>query len=125
MSSFGAKDDDFEIRINSEETFNLIPEYTSIPAETCKKFFKLLDKKLKIPREEYLAKRSEIFNNDSEIAEIFETKQLREFARDLGAGKIGGDSSKKMNEIIKRLPGKIVIEPWLTRGFDYYTGIIF
>ena len=98
MKSFGAKDGDFEIQINSRVLLNDLDP----------KAVKLLDKKDKLPKDEF----------------------------EKGWKEITGDSynpNTEPNTEIKTLLQKLAqlgvnnahYDPAIVRGFDYYTGIVF
>lgn len=100
MKAFGAKDEDFEIKINDRAILN---EKFGNP-----ELIRLLDRKDKMPSEEFEQKWLEIggieFDNDIKPNETIST-------------------------ILKNLDEKgiknVVFTPTITRGFDYYTGMVF
>lgn len=100
MKAFGADDKDFEIRVNDRVLLN---EKFGKP-----ELIRLLDRKDKMPAEEFEAKWQEI------AGEAF-------------------DPNIKPNETITKLIEKlaekgvsnVVFDPTVTRGFDYYTGVVF
>ena len=100
MKEFGAKDEDFEIRINDRALLNL--KFGN------KELIKLLDRKEKMPEEEFQNKWREISETDLEL-------------------------NIEPNETITSLLSKLSengitnakFVPTITRGFDYYTGIVF
>jgi len=97
MREFGAKDEDFEIQVNSRR---LLEEKYG------KEMFRLLDKKNKVAPEEF----------EMEWNKLSSTPY-----KDL-------TPSKDIEELISKLKNagiKGVFNSSLTRGFDYYTGIVF
>ncbi len=99
MKAFGAKDEDFEIRINSRKL--LQEKYGT-------KMFRLLDKKDKLEKAEFES----------------------EWEKQSGAPFIEAtlDDSLEVKEILKALEAKGIkahFSSSLTRGFDYYTGMVF
>ncbi len=99
MREFGAKDEDFEIQINSRK---LLQEAYG------KEMFRLLDKKEKM-----------------EAAE-FETEWQKLSGKPFKETKL--EDSPELQKIISALKDKgikAIFSPSLTRGFDYYTGMVF
>jgi len=125
LKSFGAKDDDFEVKINSRKLVNGVYDSFKLSEEARHKLSKIIDKKNKISRETYEEAVREITgDNAEEIMSIFEdAKKMLE--------KLGDDneSVKEVLDLIEILYKtgikNVVFTPTLMRGFDYYTGIIF
>ncbi|MDE1924569.1 MAG: histidine--tRNA ligase [Patescibacteria group bacterium] len=107
MKAFGAEDDDFVIKVNSRAYLNKLTEKLSDEAR--KKLFNLLDRKTKMPSDEFeaglreLAISPERFMSAEGPAEI--EKMIREFS----------DAGIK----------NIIYDPSIVRGFAYYTGMVF
>jgi histidyl-tRNA synthetase len=100
MKAFGAKDSDFQICINDRKLLN---EKFGKP-----ELIKLLDRKEKMPVEE------------------FEQKWLHISGQNFDPNIL---PNQTINELLKKLEeGGIknaVFSPTITRGFDYYTGVVF
>lgn len=100
MHGFGAKDEDFEILINDRMLLN---EKFGSP-----ELIRLLDRKDKMPKEE------------------FDQKWLALSGKEF-------DENIEPNELIKEVLAKLAAQgiknvkfvPTITRGFDYYTGMVF
>ncbi len=108
MKSFGAKDEDFEVRINSRKMLQEVYGPTLKDPSKPEEMFRLFDRKEKITEEE--------FNSDWE--KLF-TKPFEAPAQ---------TSSPRLSEIIQMLESKgikTVFSPSTTRGFDYYTDMVF
>ena len=108
MKSFGADDKDFEIRINSRKLLQKI--YAPILKNPSKpeEMFRLMDKKDKMEEKEF----------ESEWQNLF-TAPFKEAAL---------EDSPELSTIIKTLKDKNIetkFSPSVTRGFDYYTDIVF
>ncbi len=112
MTSFGATDADFVIRLNDRSVFEHIFDELNIDSGTRKGIMSLLDKRAKID------------NFESELT------------------KLTGDKSKKLiellnsaasNPLLENLQSRLVtlgitnaiIDTSIVRGFDYYTGMVF
>lgn len=99
MKAFGAKDEDFEIKINDKKV--LQEKFKD------RKLIQLLDKKDKMGEEEF----------------IDAWKKISDTIPDWNI-----EQSKQITDVINTLAEKGVkttFSPTLTRGFDYYTGVVF
>ncbi len=97
MKKFGAKDEDFEIRINSRK---LLEEAYG------KEMFRLLDKKDKMDKEEFEAEWNKL--SDKPFKELEPSRDINDLVSAL--------SDKGI---------KAVFNSSVARGFDYYTGMVF
>ncbi len=99
MKEFGAKDEDFVICVNDRETLKNVS----------KPMMRLLDKRDKISQEEFETQSKEI------TGEVFDLSQIKQ--------------TEKITELIEKLQiagvKNVVFNEKITRGFDYYTGIVF
>ncbi len=103
MKAFGAKDEDFVIKINDRKKIEEILLNNGVSKDNVPLVFRILDKKGKIADEEY----------DSELKKLgFDAKT--EFSN------IVSIDDFKNNGI-----NNIVFDPSIVRGFDYYTGMVF
>lgn len=106
MRNFGARDNDFVIRINSRKLLNETLEKAGIVGDASHKLQKLIDRKDKI--EDFDKKAEEI------LGRIYDVKF---------------EASEEIQNILAKLSAlgvnNAVFDPDLVRGFDYYTGIVF
>lgn len=114
LKAFGAKDSDFEIRINNRKEMSALYESIGIiDKEAQAKITKLNDRYHKIPKKEYSAELQKITKDD--VAE--KVIALITAPENSENGVLGG---------LRQLGIKNVrIDRSLARGFDYYTGTIF
>jgi len=106
MKNFGAKESDFEVRVNSRNIINKALAELGLSEEQAHKFQKLLDKKNKI-------------DNFEEETEKIAGRKI--------------EWSLEPDESLKELMVKlhdsgisnVVFDDTLVRGFDYYTGTVF
>ncbi|QSH39452.1 histidine--tRNA ligase [Candidatus Kaiserbacteria bacterium] len=112
MKAFGASNEDFEIRLNDRRVFDSIFDEADIDAGTRKGIVSLLDRRAKIDNFE-----SELTALTGEKATIL--LELLDSAA----------SNVLLEELRERLKGlgieNVVIDTSITRGFDYYTGMVF
>ena len=125
MQKFGAKDDDFVIKINSRKIINSLYTKFELSEENSYKVSKIIDKKDKISAEAFETSLSEIIGEkSSEFVRILTSaERLMEF---LGPE---DKNAKELVSVIEKLGAfginNAVFSPTLMRGFDYYTGIVF
>jgi histidyl-tRNA synthetase len=106
MREFGATEEDFQIRVNNRQALQRGLEPLLKDASTLPTAMRLIDRKGKMPPEEF----------DAEWQKI----SLKEFVLPAGDeldGLIGQLAHKGMHNVL--------FDPGLVRGFDYYTGTVF
>ena len=104
---FGAKEDDFSIRINSRALLTRACEAAGLDSDATRAYLRLLDKRVKMSTEEFNAARQVISASDP--ASLVDPKEMETFVATLK----------------ERGITNAVFDPTLTRGFDYYTGMVF
>jgi histidyl-tRNA synthetase len=123
MDNFGAKQSDYQIKINFAD---LLPHYLerkfNVGTSGIKSIVKILDKIRKVP---------ENVTQEKMVAILGEAK-TEEFKEILSKGpdenyfeELGYKYCKKIQASLKDSGFNVSIDPFLTRGFDYYTGLIF
>lgn len=125
LKEFGAKDEDFEIRINHRGYFPHLFQKLNIPVtdEKIRQLTTLIDRKNKISEEE--------FNNEG--VKIIGQEGINKYKNGLNNhGEEIRDSffsesglSKLIIELEKNNITNIKLDSDIARGFDYYTGIVF
>src|SRR3990167_1827560 len=125
MKNFGAKEADFEIRINSREFLNDFVGSLGLKEEDRIKFYRLLDKKDKISEEDFKSSVKNLLGGD--IANKLMEKFY--FGEAILTMMPESSAAKYLNSVIDILKDlgfkNVKFSPTLTRGFDYYTGIVF
>lgn len=118
LADLGATDKDYIIRINSRALLNAACAAAGIKGEAAKRYLHLLDRKAKMPQAEFEAARRALTTTDP-LAFIESSSDNAGVAAE----------KKKLLDLIELLKargvGSATFDPTLTRGFDYYTGIIF
>ena len=106
MRNFGVTDDNFEIRINDRFLVDDTLKEMRLDEDQAYKMKKLLDKKNKV-------------DNFQEEADNIAGKEFV----------YSPAPSKQINDVIEALSARgisnVVFDPYLMRGFDYYTGVVF
>jgi histidyl-tRNA synthetase len=125
MHRFGAKDSDFVVKLNSRFLLDELFEKIGVDKDKITFAYRLLDKKGKITNEEMRRSLVTLLKEDK-------AKSLLE-ALYYGEGLLTmmneSSGAKYLNQVIDILRdrgvGNIQFIPTLTRGFDYYTGVVF
>lgn len=107
LKAFGAANEDFIIRVNSRALLNSACEAAGLDADSRRQYLRLLDKKSKMRPEEFKIASDAISKNDP--ISLINSKSMDDFLAILK--KLGVENA--------------VFDPEITRGFDYYTGMVF
>lgn len=125
MKKFGADQKDFMIKINSRPLLDDILKKIEIDQDKRQFVYRLIDKKEKMPADEFR----------HALIALIGQKKAETLLEDLyfGEGLLTmmheSEAAKALNKTIDTLRSRgvsnLVFDPTLTRGFDYYTGIVF
>lgn len=117
LKAFGADEKDFVIRMNSRALLNAACAAAELAGDGVKQYVRLLDKKTKMTPEAFASASQAISEKDP--LELIKNGEVPEVAREV----------KKLTERIatlkKRGVGNVVFDRSITRGFDYYTDMVF
>ena len=117
LKDFGASEKDFTIRISSRALLNSACESVELTPEKIKTYMHLLDRKAKMSADDFASSVHEITDKDP-LKLIIE----------------GDDATiererRALLDLIETLKARgvtnVLFDPGVTRGFDYYTGIVF
>lgn len=129
MRKFGAKDEQFVIIINNRKIIERIYDYFELSEPESYSVSKIIDKKEKINRDEFVRQIREIFGDETELfIKIIGSQTIEELETNLPEEiEKGGLAEIKTLLIDLAASGvsNIRFSPTLMRGFDYYTGIVF
>jgi histidyl-tRNA synthetase len=117
LKSFGAKDSDFSIHVNSRALLNRACKVAGLPeGEAAKAYWQLVDKRAKMPpeafeeaRKEFSADPLSVIESGTDTEVVAERERLLAFVETLKA----------------RGVANVIFDTSIVRGFDYYTGIVF
>lgn len=127
MRAFGAKTENFSIRLNNRRLINYIfADHFKFDSDTAYLLSKLIDKKAKMPRETFVESLQALIPQQAdETLKLLETPNLADLPKDLQSNR----GFEELTEITQLLEQKGItnfsFDPTLVRGFDYYTGTIF
>jgi histidyl-tRNA synthetase len=118
LKALGAKESDFIIRINSRTLLTAATGAAGLKSDAARAYLRLLDKKAKMTPEEFAAAQSAISAHDP-----------LSFINDAGSSPEVAKEKRALLDTIDALHARgvtnAVFDATLTRGFDYYTGIVF
>lgn len=125
MQKFGAKPEDFQIKINSRNLLDDVFQKIDIVPGERQFVYRLLDKKDKMEEDKFKHSLVTLLG-ENKAKDLLETLY---FGEGIFSMMIDNPASKYLNNTIEILRGwgvsNIVFDPTLTRGFDYYTGVVF
>jgi len=133
LQTFSAKRSMYEIRINSRKFMDeFLSSYLKLDNVTADTIRRLIDKKSKMSREEFIANLEAVIpplirdNGTIEIIEnVLNSKVLKDLPEDLRTN----SNLKTVFDLLDKLAQVGVenafFDPTLVRGFDYYTDIVF
>jgi histidyl-tRNA synthetase len=125
MCKFGAAPKDFQIRVNSRILLDEIFKNAKINDDKRMFTYRLLDKKAKMSDDDFRHSLTALVGSES-AKELLETLY---FGEGLLTSMTQSAEAKRLNQTIDILRGRgvsnLIFDPTITRGFDYYTGIVF
>ncbi|MCR4276098.1 MAG: histidine--tRNA ligase [Candidatus Parcubacteria bacterium] len=107
LKAFGAAESDFVIRVNSRALLNAACKAAGLTGGDVRQYLRLLDKKAKMTPEAFVAASATISAKDP--LSFIKPEAMETFIAKLAASGVGN----------------AVFDPGITRGFDYYTGMVF
>jgi histidyl-tRNA synthetase len=133
LREFGATHSMYTIKLNSRKLMNYImKEYLELSDVQSQTLFRLIDRKAKMPADEFAAELDAVFTpaqrdigSSEKLLQILETRQFDQLPELVQAQ----PSAQRVHELMAMLEQmhitNCVFDISLMRGFDYYTDIIF
>jgi histidyl-tRNA synthetase len=127
MKTFGAKNQDFQIKINNRKLVNFVlHEYLRLDADQAHKISKLVDRKAKMEASEFEMQAGVILGNKlSPLMEFLNAPDMAALSSLLPGNNGMSELAELLNLLTRHGVDNIVFDPSLMRGFDYYTGTVF
>ncbi len=130
MKDLGLTADDFKVRISNRTLLEELFEHYGLPREDHQKLYALLDKKHKVPPENYDAEMEKIIPDTDtrhNIKNIFSMNSLEKISNCCGKQL---DSIENLQHLFDLLTSYgfddyVVFDIGVVRGLAYYTGIVF
>lgn len=131
MKEFGAKSDDYIIRVNNRKLINfMMSQYLGLDAAHAQMMIKLFDRKDKINEQDFDDQATEIFGDWAEIGlkkvkTIINAKTMADLPDEIR----DSSSVKEIQDLFTLLDKadvkSLTFDINLMRGLDYYTGMVF
>ncbi len=130
MKEFGAKDEDFVIKINNRKILEFEMQIAGMSEEETYRLYRILDKKDKITTDEFEIKIKELLKEKaSYFMELFNKQVFADVWNKRIPERKQTEAELELGKIIDKLSQNgvknIVNSITLMRGFDYYTGMVF
>ncbi len=109
MRAFGAEESDFVIKVNDRRLLEAASLKAGLDDDAQKKLRRLFDRKEKMPEAEFESALADMLHGASIEDALVPTPEIERMLEEFAAAGIGN----------------IVFDPFVVRGFDYYTGIVF
>lgn len=109
MAAFGAKESDFVIKVGNRAFLNGVIDELGLDEASSRALFALLDRREKMPREEFLHKLSELSVSESKLI----------------PDKPPADTAAMLERFTSAGIGNVVWDATVVRGFSYYSGMVF
>lgn len=131
LMNFGAKQDMFSVRVNNRQLINqLMISYLGLDVIGASMMTKLLDRKNKIPAEEFKRQAMDIFGpsaNESlpKLAQLISMRSVDNLPPELSESPSVWQIRELMDSLKQKGIANAVFDVTLMRGLDYYTGTVF
>ncbi|MES3031177.1 MAG: histidine--tRNA ligase [Patescibacteria group bacterium] len=128
---YGLTDADFEIRVNSRKILDYITKHLyGLDEEKSLQMLKLIDKKNKVSKEAFAEGLTELIGDKAEQAlTLLNSQNFEEFSVNLNQSKEEHEGLREVKYVMNGLEKlgitNIIFDQSITRGADYYTGVIF
>lgn len=132
MKEFGAKNDDYVIKINNRKLINFVmAQYLELDVDQAHMMIKLFDRMNKITKEEFDSQAIEVFGDNSsdiglkKINKLLNACNMSELPPEI-LESIAVREIQALFTILEHANiESLVFDITLMRGFDYYTGMVF
>ena len=125
MKKFGAKDKDFQIKINSRPLLDDVFKKINIDEDKRLFVYRLIDKKEKMSADGFRHSLSALIGEKC-AGELLESIYFGEGLLSMMSENVAAKHlSQTIQTLRKNGVSNVVFDPTVTRGFDYYTGIVF
>ena len=131
LMNFGAKQDMFSVRVNNRQLINqLMISYLGLDVIGASMMTKLLDRKNKIPAEEFKRQAMDIFGPSAneglpKLAQLISMRSVDNLPPELSESPSVWQIRELMDSLKQKGIANAVFDVTLMRGLDYYTGTVF
>ena len=132
LTTFGATDDMFIIKINNRKVINfMMAQYLGLDAVQAQLMIKLFDRKNKISNEDFRDQAIEIFGEQAapagltKISKLLSAKSMGELPDDIQQSSAVKEVQELFTLLERANVKNAIFDITLMRGLDYYTGTVF
>jgi len=133
FKAFGAKDDMYQIRINSRALINhLMKDYLKLDEQETHDVCKLIDKMHKIDRSKFMTGIDNALSDthkkegiSEKLLALLDAKSISELPADVSEHSSALQIESVLSSLKQANINNAVFDITIMRGFDYYTGIVF
>lgn len=118
LKAFGASESDFTLKVNSRPLLNAACAAAGLAGDDVKHYLHLLDRKAKMSGDEF----------DAEVAKLTDKDPLTFIENASESPEVAAEKKKlldRLDTLKERGVGNAIFDATITRGFDYYTGMVF
>jgi histidyl-tRNA synthetase len=131
MKEFGAGQKDYVIKINNRKLINfMMAQYLGLDAIQAQFMVKLLDRKNKISKQDFIDQAAEIFGDSAEsglqkIEELLRATSMADLPVEIRECSTVTEVQELFTLLERADVKSLVFDITLMRGLDYYTGMVF
>ena len=131
MKAFGAKSEDYVIKINNRKLINfMMAQYLGLDVAQAQFMIKLFDRKNKITDKDFTDQAAEIFGEQAEVGmqkinALLQAKSMAELPEEIRESETVREVQELFTLLERSDVASAVFDITLMRGLDYYTGMVF
>lgn len=131
LKEFGAKPEDYVIRVNNRKLINfMMVQYLGLDEVQAQQMIKLFDRKDKITDSDFNEQAALIFGEEDnerteKVKQLIDAKSIDELPEDVRDAQAVGELREVFDGLKKAGVTEAVFDATLMRGLDYYTGTVF
>lgn len=131
MKKFGAKPEDYTIKINNRKLVNfMMAQYLELDASSSQLMAKLFDRRNKISEDDFIDQAKEIFGDKAEagiskIKTLLSAKTMADLPGEILTSSAIHEIQQLFTILEKAGITSLTFDITLMRGLDYYTGMVF
>lgn len=131
MKEFGARDEDYIIKINNRKLINYVmAQYLGLDTVQAQAMIKLFDRRNKIDHQTFIDQSTEIFGDDAEegnkkIDRLLRANSMAELPIEIRESMPVKEVQELFTLLERADVRSLFFDISLMRGFDYYTGMVF
>ena len=131
MKAFGAKADDYVIKVNNRKLINfMMAQYLGLDGVQAQFMVKLFDRKNKISDHDFINQATEIFGDQADeglkkIESLLQAKSMADLPAEIRESSVVLEVQELFTLLERAEVTSLVFDITLMRGLDYYTGMVF